>query len=200
MTILFVLSVVISLIVWILTFNAFFDTTELTFSFVVAVAIAIIAAGVIYAMAKRRLTPLFASIASLIVGLITAGVLFTVSAITPPRVCQQPNPTVEINCSRPITVEPREKPCLNHGQTITWTLKDSDFTFKIHEFKSTRFERPWKDDQPLTEKSYTGGKNIDAKGQPRTDKSGVFKYSITCYPSNGSPYTKDPMIDIPKSR
>ena len=196
-----VLAIVVSLIVWALTFNSFFESNRGALSISVAVGIGILAGILIYALTKGNLTAAYATMSILAIAFLSGVLLYALSGILTGRVCRPPTPTVQIDCQTEITVSDNE-PCLNQGKMITWTVKQKDYKFTIDEFQWTiwtPFGRiPMGKDQPLNKASFPGSDQHPARGVARNDKDGVFKYRITCIPPDGDPWDKDPMIDIPK--
>ncbi len=185
-----IIALLISLVVWLLTFDLFFSFARLNISLVVAIA-----AGLIAFLILRLLTKPGESAPPLVWQfvvpvLMAAGILFATSQFTSPSCSSQAFPIIQCNRAR---VAPDEICVYKNGKIeFQTTAVPVGVTVKIYDFKKKDLfgETP---DQPLDQPDYTGANPNPIKAKVKGDKEGYFKYSISCGGSDWS----DPMIKVP---
>jgi len=183
-------ALLISLVVWLLTFNFLFTYGRLPTSLVVAIAAGIIAflilrlstkPGESISLGYQIIVPLF----------IAGGVLFATSLITAPHCGTTALPVIQCG---PARIAPNEI-CVYKNGTIDWDTNAVPLgvTVRIYDFKKKDLfgENP---DQPLDKPEYTGMKGPPIHAKVKGNKEGYFKYTISC---GGSDWN-DPGVDIPK--
>jgi hypothetical protein len=187
-----IIALLISLVVWLLTFDLFFSYARLPISLIVAIAAGLIAFVILRLLTKPgESAPPF--VMQLIVPvLIAGGVLFATSQITAPSCGNTAMPVIQCG---PARVAPDEV-CVYKNGKIEWdtTAIPDSVTVRIYDFKKKHIfgDDP---DQPLDYSAYTGTKATSPiRAKVRGNKEGYFKYTISC---GGSDW-KDPGIDVPR--
>jgi hypothetical protein len=190
-----VLAIVVSLIVWVLTFDSFFDSNRLVLSVVIALAAGLAVVAIIRAVTGNN--PPATGIQLIVVALAGVAILFAVSKLLPKQSC--PPAPITLSCG-PAAANP-EKRCLDAGSEVEWITSGiaPQFTVQVHDFKKKRiWPFPPKKESPLVSDPPPGNSGSSIKGKVREDRHGKYKYSVTCTPQVGQPDTKDPMIEVPK--
>jgi hypothetical protein len=185
-----IIAFLISLVVWILTFDLFFTYGRLQLSLVVAIAAAIIAFLILRLSTKpgESISLGYQIIVPLI---IAGGALFATSIVTAVSCGNTALPVIQCG---PARIAPNEI-CVYKNGTIDWDTNPVPLgvTVRIYDFKKKGLfsETP---DQPLDKREYTGVKGPPIHAQVKGNKEGYFKYTISC---GGSDWN-DPGIDVPK--
>jgi hypothetical protein len=192
-----VLAVVVSLIVWALTFDSFFDSNRFVLSIVIALASGLAVVAIIRALTGNN--PPSTGIQLIAVALAGAAILFVVSKLVPKQSC--PPAPITLSCG-PADANPQKR-CLDAGSEVEWITSGiaPQFTVQVHDFKKER-TWPWppKKESPLVSDPPPGNSGASIKAKVRNDRHGKYKYSVTCTLQVGQPDTKDPMIEVPKKR
>lgn len=185
-----IIALLISIVVWLLTFDLFFSYSRLNISLVVAIAAGIIAFLILRLLTKPQDTAPPLVWQFVIPILIAGGTLFVTSLITAPSCDNQAYPL--IRCTR-ARVMPDEICVYKNGKIeFRTTAVPPGVTVKIYDFKKKDLysETP---DQPLDKPDYTGTNPHPIQARVKGDKEGYFKYSISCGDSDWS----DPIIKVP---
>lgn len=191
-----IIGVLLSLVIWALTFDSFFDQSRLALTLAVAVGIGVIMSVLLTALKKPDASAPSSGILLVVVALGTIGILYGLSVLIPARKCSQPTPPVVLTCG-PAAANP-VKICADRDTEIEWVTDNiaDGITVKVHDFKRKRLLGGYSKRSPLLADPGAGNNNAPIKGRIKNDKKnhGDFKYSVTCTPGN----TEDPMIEVPK--
>jgi hypothetical protein len=188
-----IIALLISLVVWFLTFDLFFSYTRLPISLIVAIAAGIVAFLILRLLTKPGESAPALGYQIIVPVFIAVSVLFAVSQITAPSCGNIAKPVIQCG---PARVAPDEV-CVYKNGKIEWDTNaiPDTVTVKIYDFKKKKILGPDKPDQPLDYSAYSGTKATSPiKAKVRGDKDGYFKYTISC---GGSDWN-DPGIDVPK--
>ncbi len=186
-----VLAVVVSLVIWALTFDLWFEYNRVLPSLGIALA-----AGLIIVLIVRALANSGLALQLIIVGVAVGLVLFAASKLFPQRGCTLPaNRPIIVTCG-PVDATPDV--CAKEGEDIEWVTSGvaPGITIEIHGFKKIRRFWPDKKESPLEADPTPGNNQNNIKGKikiTQENKGRKFKYSVTCTPGG----TKDPMIEVP---
>ena len=191
-----VLAIVISLVVWALTFDSFFDSSRLVLSVVIALAAGLVVVAIFKALTKPDSHPPSIGIQLIIVALAGVAALYALSKIVPTRSC--PPEPITLSCE-PADANPN-KQCIDPGSDVEWITSGipNGFTVEVHDFKRKRWPLPPKKESPFVSDPPPGNNGPPIIGKLRQDRRGNYKYSVTCTKEGGQPDTKDPMIEIPR--
>ena len=193
-----IIGVLVSILIWAVTFDYFFDSNREWLSVAIAVAIALIIVVLFRALIKPGAMPPSISIQLIVIALGTLVGLFAVSFLLPTRSCPGPI-AITVSCE-PAAATPDEI-CADPGSDIEWITAGipDGITAEIHDFKKKRkWPFPPKKESPLESDPPPGNNGKPITGKIKQDKKGEFKYSVTCTPEGGQPDTNDPVIDVPK--
>lgn len=185
-----IIALLISFVVWLLTFDLFFSYGRLPISLITALGAALFAFMILRLLTKPGDS--MPALRDLILApiLIAGVVLFVTGRITAPSCGNTALPVIQCG---PARTAPNEI-CVYKNGTIDWDTNAVPLgvTVRIYDFKKKDLfgEEP---DQPLNEPNYTGIKGPPIHATVK-NKHGEFKYSISC---GGSDF-KDPIIIIPK--
>jgi hypothetical protein len=179
-----IIAIVVAVAVWALSFDFFFAYKGTAISFAIAVA-----AGLVAGLILKALTPKV-GIHIVVVAIVALGATFLASKLVHKEECNGV-PPAKLSCGK-AGVNP-DCFVVNKNSTFTWDTSGlpAGATVTISKFKKKFLGIPLPAD-PLDAKSYTGNKNQNISAKVK-NKSGYFKYSIMCSPSD----IKDPMFKVP---
>lgn len=183
-----IIAIVVAIIVWAVSFDFFFAYKGTFFSFGIAVA-----AGVIAGLILKAVTPNI-GIQILIVAIVTIAATFIASKLIHKEVCYAVA-EAKITCNPPDVVP--DCFIVNKGTTFKWNTSGlaDGVTVTISKFKKKLLGFPFPA-HPLTADSYTGDKHKNISATVK-NKSGYFKYSLTCAQQGKPDDVRDPMIKVP---
>ena len=192
-----IIGVLLSFVIWAITFDHFFDHNRIALTLIVALGIGVLAGILVSALKKPGSTSPSSGLLLLIVAAGTIGILFGISKIVSRQTCAQPTPPINVTCD-PVAAAKPVRVCADRKTDIDWITKDvgTGIKVKIHDFKRKQWWGGYVRKSPLVSDPGEGNNSAPIKGKIKdtSDNHGLFKYSVTCTPGN----TEDPMIEVPK--
>ena len=190
-----IIALLVSLVLWFLTFNFFFSHSNWPISLVIAVAAGVIAFLLLRAWTKHRQLTAPPPIWEFVFPVVVVTLLFFAARqfLPAPGDCVTEQ-TINISCG-PVSIVPSEEDvCVKKRGKITWKLP-AGTAVKIYELKE-QVVFWWKDADPIPfappQAEYEDTNEIRVTVR---DYGGYYKYSVSCL--DGTTNKLDPMVEVP---